>query len=81
MVVAGPLTVLAESALSAKAFPLVPERAGRVACFAAAEFFCARTSNPKPVGSTPGLSGGSYIFASAMMWISPASGPAWPGAS
>ena len=81
MVVAGPLTALAESALSAKAFPRMLEHAGRVACFAAAEFFSVRISNPKPVGPTPGLTGGSSIFASARMWVSPASRPAWPGAS
>ena len=81
MVVAGPLIALAESALSAKAFQPVLERAGRIACFAAAEFFSARTSNPKPVGPAPWLSGGSSIFASAGMWILPASRPAKPGAS
>ena len=31
--------------LAAKAFPPVLERAGRVACFAADEFFSARISN------------------------------------
>ena len=47
MVVAGPLPTLAESDVVAKAFPPVLERAGRVACFAADEFFSARISNPE----------------------------------
>ena len=45
MVGAGPFPALAESDLAAKAFPPVLERAGRVACFAADEFFSARISN------------------------------------
>ena len=44
---AGSLTALAESALIVKAFPLLSERAGRIACFAADEFFSARISNPE----------------------------------
>ena len=47
MVVAGPFPTLAESDVAAKAFPPVLERAGRVACFAADEFFSARISNPE----------------------------------
>lgn len=47
MVVAGPFPVLTESDLSAKAFPPALARAGRVACFAADEFFSARISNPE----------------------------------
>ena len=47
MVVAGPFPALAESDLSAKAFPPVLERSRRVACFAAGEFFSARISNPE----------------------------------
>ena len=47
MVVAGPLSALAESDVASKVFPPVLERAGRAACFAADEFFSARISNPE----------------------------------